>query len=234
VGLERLQKYTYEYLSNARLEGRVNWSKTKAFSAVHTPHFGQIYVNTVGTMKEGCVSQEQRDEVVLNLMNQLNKLKDPRTGVPVKVDVYNSQEVYLGPHSDEAPEVVFMLDGGRCEIDAKVGEERLFVDGAPLTGWQGTHTREGIFIAHGPIVKSGVKVDNASILDVTPTLLHSFGIPIQDEMDGRIINEIFRDDFEVNMKNVVKSLKEDKKDISGLDEEEKALIEERLKKLGYF
>jgi arylsulfatase A-like enzyme len=127
-----------------------------------------------------------------------------------------------------------MLNGGKCEIDAKVGEERLFVDGAPLTGWQGTHTREGIFIAHGPMVKSGVMVDNASILDVTPTLLHSFGIPIPNEMDGRIIKEIFRENYEVDTKNVVNSLKEDKKDNLGLDEEEKALIEERLRKLGYF
>ena len=126
-----------------------------------------------------------------------------------------------------------MLDGGRCEIDAKVGEERLFVEGAPLTGWKGTHTKEGIFIARGPKVKPGVKVEKASILDVAPTLLHSFGIPMLDEMDGRVLDEIFEDASELSERSTVMPLTEGKTDDSSFDDEEKALIEARLRKLGY-
>ena len=233
MGLERLQRYTFSYLSNARLEGRVNWKKTKAFSSVHTPHFGQIYLNTESEMPEGCVQEDEKDELISALMEKLKDLKDPKTGVPVNVDVYNSRDIYKGPHLEKAPEIVFMLDGGRCEIDAKVGEERLFVDGAPLTGWKGTHTRDGIFIARGPRVKPGVNVEKASILDVAPTLLHSFGIPILDEMDGRVLDEIFEDASGLSERSAVKPMMEGKTDDSSFDDEEKALIEERLRKLGY-
>jgi predicted AlkP superfamily phosphohydrolase/phosphomutase len=233
VGLERLQRYTFSYLSNSRLEGRVNWKKTKAFSSVYTPHFGQIYLNTEGEMLEGVVQEDERDELVSALIEKLRVLKDPKTSVSVNVDVYSSRDLYMGPHLKKAPEVVFMLDGGKCEIDAKVGEERLFVEGAPLTGWKGTHTRDGIFIARGPRVKPGVKVEKASILDVAPTLLHSFGIPIQDAMDGRVLDEIFIDTSGSSKRSAVKPMMERKSDDSSFDDEEKALIEDRLRKLGY-
>jgi predicted AlkP superfamily phosphohydrolase/phosphomutase len=233
VGIKRLQRYTYTYLSNARLEGRVNWKKTKAFSAVHSPHFGQIYLNTEGEMREGCVQEDERDELVSTLMEKLRELKNPRTGVSVNVDVYSSRDVYTGPHLKEAPEIVFMLDEGRCEIDANVGVEKLFVEGTPLTDWKGTHTRDGIFIARGPEVRSGFKVEKASILDVAPTLLHSFGIPMQNEMDGRVLDEIFKDDSRFPERSAVKPIKECELEVSSFDEEEKALIEERLRKLGY-
>jgi predicted AlkP superfamily phosphohydrolase/phosphomutase len=233
VGLERLQKYTYEYLSNARLEGRVNWNKTKAFSAVHTPHFGQIYINTEGEMQEGCVAEDEREELVSTLVEKLRELKDPKTGAYVTVDVFSSRDVYTGPHVEEAPEIVFMLDGGRCEIDAKVGENRLFVEGAPLTGWKGTHTRDGVFIARGPGVRPGFRVEKASILDIAPTLLHSLGVPLQDDMDGRVLDEIYSDDSIFSERTAVKPLLDVESDVSSFDDEEKALIEKRLRKLGY-
>jgi predicted AlkP superfamily phosphohydrolase/phosphomutase len=184
-------------------------------------------------MLEGCVQENERDELVSALIEKLRVLKDPRTGASVNVEVYSSRDVYTGPHLDEAPEIIFMLDGGRCEIDAKVGEERLFVEGAPLTGWKGTHTRDGIFIARGPEVRPGFRVEKASILDVAPTLLYSFGIPMQDEMDGRVLDEIFKDASGFSERSAVKPMMDGETDVSSFDDEEKALIEERLRKLGY-
>jgi predicted AlkP superfamily phosphohydrolase/phosphomutase len=233
VSLERLQKYTYDYLSNERLEGRVNWAKTKAFSCVHTPHFGQIYINLEDKMGEGCVTEEERGALKEALLEELMSLRDPRTKEGVKVEAHFSEDVYSGPHLGEAPDIVFTLDDGRCEIDAKVGDGRLFAEGAPLTGWKGTHTMDGVFMARGPGIKPGFRVEKATILDVTPTLLRIFGIPERGETDGRVLEEIFREDAKYTEKRVQKAPSAEKEEVSGLDEEEKALIEARLKKLGY-
>lgn len=184
-------------------------------------------------MLEGCVSEHEQDELISALLEKLVDLKDPKTGVFAKVDVFSSRDIYAGPHLDEAPEIVFMVDGGRCEIDAKVGEERLFVDGAPLTRWKGTHTRDGVFIARGPGIKQGLRLEKASILDIAPTILHSFGVPLQDDMDGKILDTIFEDDSFIREREAVKPLVEGESDVSEFDDEEKALIEERLRKLGY-
>ena len=233
VGLKRLQKYTLAFLSNTRIEGRVNWQKTKAFSCVHTPHFGQIYLNLEGEMREGCVTEEEQDEVLEAIMEELRELKDPRTGSKIKVEAHYSRDIYAGPHIDEAPEIVFILDDGHCEIDAKVGEERLFVKGAPLTGFKGTHTIDGVFIAHGPGIKRGFKIENATIMDVAPTLLHLYGVPLDDDIDGRVLDEIFEEGAAFREMEALEEEKIEGEEPSGFDEEEKALIEERLRKLGY-
>jgi predicted AlkP superfamily phosphohydrolase/phosphomutase len=233
VGLDWILKHTYEYLSSERLEGRVNWRKTRAFSCIHTPHFGQIYINVEGRMREGCVPEDERDHLRNEIMKELEKFSGSRRGRMPKVEAYRAEDVYSGPHLDEAPDIVFILDDGRCEVDAKVGEGRLIAEGAPLTGWKGTHTMDGVFIAKGPDIKPGFRVEKASIIDVAPTILQVFGVPPQQEMDGRILDEIFTEKATFPEVEAQQASGERREEAVELDDEEKALIEARLRNLGY-
>lgn len=232
LGVKRLQKAIYLYLSNVHLESRVNWRRTKAFSCVHTPHFGQIYLNMEGKMRDGCVPQDEREALLESIIKELENLPSSSTGYSPEIEIHRGEDLYNGPHLDEAPDIVFILNEGRCEIDAKVGEGRLFAEGAPLSGWTGTHTRDGVFIAYGPMIKEGFRVEKASIVDVAPTILQMFGITPGADMDGRILDGIFRDGV-VFPKREKLGLSDEKDELEGLDDEEKALIEARLRKLGY-
>ncbi len=233
VGFDMLQRYTYAYLSSERLEGRVNWRKTKAFSCVHTPHFGQIYVNMRGKMRRGRVSRNERQKLQDAIIKELKSLPDSNGGGGLRVEAYRAEDIYSGPHVEEAPDIVFLLDSGRCEVDAKVGEGRIFAKGAPFTDWKGTHTMDGVFIARGPGIKPGHRLEKATILDITPTVLRVFGIPPQREMDGRALEEIFSEDAVFPELEATETPERDKKEGAGLSEEEKALIEARLHRLGY-
>ncbi len=233
VGFDMLQKYTYAYLSSERLEGRVNWRKTKAFSCVHTPHFGQIYVNMKGKMRRGRVSKNERQKLQDAIIKELKSLPDSDGGGGPRVEAYKAEDIYSGPHVEEAPDIVFLLDGGRCEVDAKVGEGRIYARGAPLTGWKGTHTMDGVFIARGSGVKHGHRLEKATILDVAPTVLRVFGIPQQREMDGTALEEIFSEDAVFPELEAAEAPELEKKEGASLSEEEKALIEVRLRRLGY-
>ncbi len=52
----------------------------------------------------------------------------------------------------------------------------------------GTSTRErGLFAMTGPGIRSGASVVGASILDVTPTVLQAFGLPVGQDMDGVVL-----------------------------------------------
>lgn len=232
LGLDRLQKYVYLYLSNERLEGRVDWNNTKAFSCVHTPHFGNIYVNIKGKMRSGCVLEEERDLIRNSIIKELKKLIDPNTGKLLKIEAYKAEEVYSGPHLFDAPDIAFIIDEGRCEVDAKVGDGTIFEDGASFTGWTGTHTRNGIFLAKGPSIKRGYKMEKARITDVASTILHLFGIPSHPEMDGKVL-EIFEEDAEFKKRESLMTPSVKKMREPCFNEEEKALIEARLRKLGY-
>jgi predicted AlkP superfamily phosphohydrolase/phosphomutase len=233
LGLENILKLTYSYLSNARFEGRVIWKKTQAFSCVHTPHFGQIYLNMRGKMEKGCVKEEERDDILKTLIEELSHIEDTNTKRMLNVEIHCAKDIYKGPYIENAPELVFLLDNGRCEIDAKVGEGKIFVEGAPLTGWKGTHTKDGVFIAHGPNIKRGYRIEKASVLDFAPTLLYLFGIPLPDDMDGRVLEEIFDIDLSVIQRKENETKNKADNLSQTLEKDEIAQIEERLRKLGY-
>ncbi len=56
------------------------------------------------------------------------------------------------------------------------------------------HEPYGIFLAAGPQIRKGEKLEGASVLDVTPTLLHYLGIPVARDMDGKVL-DIFETAF---------------------------------------
>ncbi len=58
------------------------------------------------------------------------------------------------------------------------------------------HEADGIFIAAGPGIRRGAKIDDASVLDLTPTLLHYLGLPDAKDMDGKVLTGIFEPEFE--------------------------------------
>ena len=57
------------------------------------------------------------------------------------------------------------------------------------------HEPDGIFIAAGPHIRRGAKVEGASVLDLAPTVLHYLGLPVAKDMDGAVLESIFEPDF---------------------------------------
>jgi len=53
------------------------------------------------------------------------------------------------------------------------------------------HREDGIVIIAGPGVARGARIDGASILDVTPTVLAALDIPLGEDMDGRLLSAAF-------------------------------------------
>ena len=55
---------------------------------------------------------------------------------------------------------------------------------------EGTHRPNGIFVANGLGIAANTKVC-AHIVDCAPTILAALGLRIPDDMEGRVITEIF-------------------------------------------
>jgi len=53
----------------------------------------------------------------------------------------------------------------------------------------GSHYINGVIVMRGPHIKKNHEIFNASILDVTPTILYLHGFPLGEDMDGKIIDE---------------------------------------------
>ena len=59
------------------------------------------------------------------------------------------------------------------------------------------HRPYGIFVAKGPGIKRDQPVFGASLLDICPTLLTLFGLPVGEDMDGRVLEDLFEGELEL-------------------------------------
>lgn len=55
------------------------------------------------------------------------------------------------------------------------------------------HSKFGMFCLKGPGIKKDERIYGASLIDITPTLLHLFGLPPAADMPGNILNQSFID-----------------------------------------
>ena len=204
----------------------IDWKSTRAFSV----GAGQIYVNLKGREPEGIVEpgveyEKVRQEIVKGLM----EVRDPNNGKLLIRDVKLKEDFFSGPHISEAPDLQFFIEESYKPFPwGAIGEE-LF---SRSLEWTGNHTQRGIFAIKGPGVQR-TKIEGATVFDVAPTILYAMGLPIPDDMDGRVLTSAFgRSHMESRPISFADSDQKtnEGKFLSKNDEDE---IEERLRGMGY-
>lgn len=210
----------------------VDWTKTAAYSK---GNYGQIFVNLKGRDPQGMVEpgadyQRVRDEIV----TRLHKLVDPQTGGALIGPIWTKEEMYAGPHLDEAPDVCFLPRDMRYLAlgNADFNSNRFIAD---AFGNSGGHRMNGILIAMGEHIKRGAKFDHLKIFDIMPTVLFQLGMEIPDDLDGRVVAEIFEPAFLQDHAPRYQPATDTHSTRPGIEysPEEEAEIEARLKSLGY-
>ena len=56
------------------------------------------------------------------------------------------------------------------------------------------HSHYGIFVMAGPGIKQDERIYGANLLDVAPTILHAFDLPVGENMDGKVLINVFDSD----------------------------------------
>jgi predicted AlkP superfamily phosphohydrolase/phosphomutase len=99
---------------------------------------------------------------------------------------------------DEDCAVLIVSDHGfETKEDLKplweAGEEVSTVEGGNNVPWD--HAADGVYIFRGPGVRPGHWGEDASVNDITPTLLTYFGLPVARDMDGEPMTNVFEEGF---------------------------------------
>jgi predicted AlkP superfamily phosphohydrolase/phosphomutase len=192
-----------------------------------------------GREPEGIVAQgKEFTQVRARICQALHHWSDPDDGRPVVSAVYKADELFHGPNVGDAPDLVVVMRDlayitrQGCEFGHSPGS--IFVE--PSTHESGGHRIDGVLITSGPGFASfGYEMPVASLMDVTPTVLHLLGCPVLEEMDGRVLSERLSPSWATRP---VKICRDDEEPIGmrpgaelSVQEEEELL--DRLHNLGY-
>jgi predicted AlkP superfamily phosphohydrolase/phosphomutase len=217
LGLDSMARRFYE----------VDWDKSTAYSP--TPSGNGIYLSLDGSdaAHENYASARQE------LMDALLRFTDPATGEPVVSRVWTREEAFAGDHMALAPDLTLDLrDGGFVSI---LPSDSVLMPRAEPTG---THHPDGIFLAGGPGICQGATLPTLSIIDVAPTLLYTLGLPVPEDLEGRVPTEVF-DPARLQAKPVRREgLTQPPETLAGRtaeppDEAGEAELLQRLRALGY-
>ena len=175
---------------------QIKAEKTVAFAIEHVTNSGHIYINTLpgSPVRDGEDREKIRREIAEKLRNTLEELN-------MTVNTYFPDDIYSGKFLDLAPDILFEINDFECSAHHKFSKS-ILTDAPHIPTHSGSHKRNGIFIACGPNIKQGIGLESARIYDVAPTILHMFGLPVPDDMDGRVLKEIFRERSEPAQRDV--------------------------------
>jgi predicted AlkP superfamily phosphohydrolase/phosphomutase len=221
----RLMPWLREKFVSAVFLSDIDWSKTKAFSDDQRPY---IYVNAAGRFPQGIVTADEYDRLCADIVSGLRQLKNP-DGTPAIRQVHRISDLL-------APDIVFSVwDDGAYQVAPsfrRQAGEGVLATRQQFAGrgeWNACHRHDGIWIAAGMPVMQGCKLD-ASICDLAPTILHLMGLPVPDDMDGRVLMEALTETADVRFVEADSAATNNSATYSA---EEEAEVAERLRGLGY-
>ena len=161
----------------------VDWSRSRAYSL----GLGQIYFNLRGREAQGIVEPgDDYTRLADELSAKLLALTDPVTGARVVSAVYRKKDVFWGPYLDTAPDLqVGFSDGYRVSWQTSLGGSPPGLVYPNMRKWSGDHCSFDYRSIPGVLI-TGRRLDSADprIIDMAPTVLKYFGLPIPKEMDG--------------------------------------------------
>ncbi|MBA3945641.1 MAG: alkaline phosphatase family protein [Herpetosiphonaceae bacterium] len=164
----------------------IDWSHTRAFSF---GNIGQIFVNLKGREPQGSVEPgAEYEQLIDDMTAALYELQDD--GKPVVDRVFRANELYHGPYADTGADLnLIMRDMSYIAHGwRELAGDTMFA--MPGTNESGTHRPTGLLIAYGPNIVAHERYPEVNITDVAPTILWLLGLPLPQDLDGRLMTEL--------------------------------------------
>lgn len=207
----------------------VDWGRTRAYAR---GHMGQVYLNLQGREPQGIVPTDDYHTVRDEISGLLRSLRHPDSERPLIQTIIPREAAAHGPYLANGPDLHLIMDGYRTlayplfAADGRLVTQQRLVD-------SGNHRLEGIFMAAGPGIQRGGAIQGARLLDIAPTALHWLSVPLPDDLDGRVLTEIFTDEFNGRHPLTYQPAQAARSAPASLPDAAQAGLIERLRDLGY-
>jgi len=128
-----------------------------------------------GSVEPGADYEQLRDE----LIQKLPTMAEPETGEKIIRRVYKREEIYSGPHFEQAADVIADPYDG-YDLKANLNQAQLALKGS----LEGMHTYDDASLY---IRNRQLKADSLWVADLMPTILSLFEVNIPEHVDGKVV-----------------------------------------------
>jgi predicted AlkP superfamily phosphohydrolase/phosphomutase len=161
----------------------VDWSRTRAFAI----GLAGIFLNVKDKFAQGIVEPGvEADRLREEIVERLTGVIDPETGESAVKRVYIATRFYKGPYRDNAPDLIVGYQRGyRVSWETAIGKTTDAVFHPNRKAWSGDHCVDPSLVPGILFCNRPVETENPRLIDVAPTVLSLFGVPVPDYMDGK-------------------------------------------------
>lgn len=162
----------------------IDWDRTMAWGA--GGYYGRLFLNVRGREPQGIIPPEQYESVRDEIVHKLSQITN-EDGVNIGTVAYRPQEVYSECRNVPPDLMVYFGNlswrsvGSMGHGDFRTRENDIGPDDA-------NHAQQGIFIMYDPREQGRGRVEGLQVMDVAPTVLDLFGLPVPKDMQGRKIS----------------------------------------------
>ena len=187
-----LPRWVNEKLSLHWKTADIDWARTRAF-LIENANEGYVRINLKGREPQGIVEPGgEYERLCTSLADAATSLRNPANGLPAACAVHKTDDIFAGPCRPTMPDVIINWDP-EAQVTTELATQQYGVARSEQPGfalspyYSGNHRPNAFLLAVGPGIPSGVVLEDASVLDIAPTILAHFGAAAAVHMQGKVL-----------------------------------------------
>jgi predicted AlkP superfamily phosphohydrolase/phosphomutase len=170
-------------------KAKVDWSRTKAWG--DGGYYARVFLNVAGREPEGTIAPGDYEKVRDELIAKLKTIPD-ENGKEIGTRVFRPQELYKEVRG-VAPDLIVYFGDLYWRSVGTVGEGKIHTFENDTGPDGANHAENGIFLFRpaGGAISGGRQIGDLRIIDVAPTILQLFGLPVPQDMEGSALASSF-------------------------------------------
>ncbi len=162
---------------------KVDWTKTAVWG--EGGYYARIFMNVQGREPSGVIPPGEYESFRDRLAAELEGIRDEQ-GNDIGTKVYKPEAIYQQVNNI-APDLIVYFGDLYWRSVGSVGMNTVYTYENDTGPDDANHAQQGIFIAAGPGIPSGQRLEGLSLLDTGPTVLSLFGVAAPAHMRGKVV-----------------------------------------------
>ncbi len=173
----------------------IAWEHSRAF-LIENANEGFIRINLKGREPQGIVEPGQEyEDLCEEILQTVRSMTNPANGKRAAHTVYKTDNIYDGPCRSHMPDVIINWNEhaklSTELLTKKYGMARSAQPAyAVMPYYTGNHRPHAFTLAVGPGIPAGQILQDASILDLAPTILTYLGLNPPEYMRGKVLSRL--------------------------------------------